>query len=146
MSYDLIIRGGRIVDGTGLKAYSADLAVQDGRIARIGRIDGVDGVDADAARVYDAEGLVVAPGFIDIHTHYDVQPDWDPIATPSSARAARYCGKCRSKVEAYLKALSGKMITTIAFGSSSITLRAPTRAIAELGPAMMLSSPTGTVR
>jgi len=78
MGYDLIIRGGRVVDGTGLRAYSADVAVQGDRIARIGR------VDADAERVFDAKGLVVAPGFIDIHTHYDVQLDWDPIATPSS--------------------------------------------------------------
>ena len=78
MSYDLIIRGGRIVDGTGLKAYAADLAIENGRIAKIGRID------QGAERVYDATGLVVSPGFIDIHTHYDVQLDWDPIATPSS--------------------------------------------------------------
>jgi len=77
MGYDLIIRGGRVVDGTGLRAYSADIAIADGRIARIGRIDG------DADRVFDASGLIVSPGFIDIHTHYDVQLDWDPIATPS---------------------------------------------------------------
>ena len=77
MSYDLIIRGGRVIDGTGLKAYAADLAVEDGRIAKIGRID------ESAARTFDASGLVVAPGFIDIHTHYDVQLDWDPLATPS---------------------------------------------------------------
>jgi N-acyl-D-aspartate/D-glutamate deacylase len=79
MVYDLIIRGGRVIDGTGLKGFSADVAVQDGRIARIGRLAG-----EDTERSYDATGLVVAPGFIDIHTHYDVQLDWDPLATPSS--------------------------------------------------------------
>jgi N-acyl-D-aspartate/D-glutamate deacylase len=78
MGYELIIRGGRVVDGTGLKGYAADIGVRDGRIARIGRIDD------SAEREFDAAGLVVAPGFIDIHTHYDVQLDWDPIATPSS--------------------------------------------------------------
>ena len=78
MRFDLIIRNGRVVDGTGLKAYAADVAIADGRIARIGRIN------ESAAREYDATGLVVSPGFIDIHTHYDVQLDWDPIATPSA--------------------------------------------------------------
>ena len=77
MTFDLVIRGGRVVDGTGMPAYLADLAIQDGRIARIGRIDG------DCARTIDAAGAVVAPGFIDVHTHYDVQLDWDPLATPS---------------------------------------------------------------
>jgi len=78
MRFDLIIRNGRVIDGTGLKGYSADIAIKDGRIARIGR------VDDSAEREYDAAGLVVCPGFIDIHTHYDVQLDWDPIATPSA--------------------------------------------------------------
>jgi N-acyl-D-amino-acid deacylase len=62
-TYDLILRGGRVVDGTGNPAYFADVAVKDGRIAAIGRIAG----DANAA--VDAKGLIVAPGFIDVHTH-----------------------------------------------------------------------------
>jgi N-acyl-D-amino-acid deacylase len=64
-NYDLIIRQGRVVDGTGNPAYFADVAVKDGRIAAIGRISG------DAATVVDAKGMVVAPGFIDVHTHAD---------------------------------------------------------------------------
>ncbi len=77
MAVDLVIRGGRVVDGTGLPSYTADVSICGDRIAKIGR------VEERGAREIDAEGLVVAPGFIDVHTHYDVQLDWDPLATPS---------------------------------------------------------------
>ena len=77
MAFDLVIRGGRVVDGSGMPGFSADIAIQDGRIVRIGRVTGA------AKRVIEADGAVVTPGFIDVHTHYDVQLDWDPIASPS---------------------------------------------------------------
>jgi N-acyl-D-amino-acid deacylase len=66
MRYDLLLRGGRVVDGSGSPGFDADVAVQDGRIASIGQLD-----DAEADRVIDVAGKVVAPGFIDIHSHCD---------------------------------------------------------------------------
>ena len=78
MTYDIIIRGGTIVDGSGAPRFRADLAIQDGRIASIGRIP-----DASREEI-DADGLVVAPGFIDGHTHFDAQISWDPYGTSSS--------------------------------------------------------------
>jgi len=75
--YDLLIRGGTLVDGTGAPARRADLAVRAGRIAAIGDVRGT------AARTIDAEGAVVAPGFVDIHTHYDAQVFWDRMLSIS---------------------------------------------------------------
>ncbi|MGH8012218.1 MAG: amidohydrolase family protein, partial [Candidatus Binataceae bacterium] len=78
MSYDLLITDGRICDGTGAPLYDGSLAVKDGKIAAIGVVTGA------AKREIDARGLVVAPGFIDIHTHYDAQISWDRLLTCSS--------------------------------------------------------------
>ena len=76
--FDVVIRGGTIVDGTGIPRYRGDLAIRDGRVARIsGRIP------AGAAKEIDASGCIVAPGAIDLHTHYDAQLNWDPYATLS---------------------------------------------------------------
>ena len=77
MAYDLVIQNGMVVDGTGFPRYRADVAIKDGRIAEVGRIRGA------AGATIDAEGRVVAPGFIDIHTHYDAQPFWDKLGTSS---------------------------------------------------------------
>lgn len=76
--YDVLIKGGRIVDGTGVESYKADIGVTDGRIAEIGQLD------MPAKKTINAEGLMVSPGFVDPHTHYDAQILWDPYATPSN--------------------------------------------------------------
>jgi N-acyl-D-aspartate/D-glutamate deacylase len=76
--HDLVIRGGTLIDGTGAPARTADVAVADGRIVEVGRVGGA------ARRTFDADGLAVTPGFVDIHTHYDGQATWDPQLAPSS--------------------------------------------------------------
>jgi N-acyl-D-aspartate/D-glutamate deacylase len=75
--FDVIVRGGRIVDGSGGPSFMGDVAVKDGRIAAVGHIEG------EASQVLDAAGRVVAPGFIDPHTHFDVQLLWDGAARPA---------------------------------------------------------------
>jgi N-acyl-D-amino-acid deacylase len=77
-SYDLIVRNGTVIDGTGSEPRDADVAVQDGRIAAIGRLEG------SGREEIDARGLTVTPGFVDIHTHYDGQVTWDDRFSPSS--------------------------------------------------------------
>src|ERR1700687_3354442 len=79
MTHDLVVKNARIVDGTGKPAYAGDVAIQNGRIAAVGEVSGA------ATRTIDADGQVVAPGFIDAHTHYDAQLLWDPTANPSTA-------------------------------------------------------------
>ena len=78
MTWDLKIVGGSVVDGTGAPAFSANLAVKDGRIVEIGRCAGA------AATVIDAERAIVTPGFVDVHTHYDGQATWDADMLPSA--------------------------------------------------------------
>lgn len=78
MDYDLIIRNGFVVDGTGLTRRRVDVGIKDGRIARLARLDGV-----RAHEEIDAQGKIVAPGIVDAHTHYDPQITFDPYATTS---------------------------------------------------------------
>ena len=76
--YDLIVKGGRIYDGSGMPSFTADLAISNGRIAAIGR------VNDKGAEILDAGGLAVAPGIIDFHTHFDAQIWWDPLGSSSN--------------------------------------------------------------
>jgi N-acyl-D-aspartate/D-glutamate deacylase len=75
--HDIVIRGGTIVDGTGKASYTGDVAIADGRIAAVG------GKQGPGKREIDANGLLVTPGWVDVHTHYDGQAMWDPLLAPS---------------------------------------------------------------
>src|ERR1700682_3463692 len=95
---DVVIRGGTVVDGTGAPARRADVGIRGGGGGEIGK------VSDETAETVDAEGLVVAPGFVDPHTHYDAQLFWDPAATPSNLHGvtsmiAGNCGFTLAPVE-----------------------------------------------
>jgi N-acyl-D-aspartate/D-glutamate deacylase len=99
MAYDLLLRNGRIVDGSGMPAYHGDVGIADGKIIELGRLSG------PARRTLDVDGLAIAPGFIDNHCHYDAQVTWDPLCTFSCYHGA----------------------TTVIIGNCSLTL-APVKA------------------
>ncbi|HET7006737.1 MAG TPA: amidohydrolase family protein [Candidatus Binatia bacterium] len=90
MDYDLLIKNGRVVDGSGLPSYVADVGIKDGKIAEMGRLHGT------AARTIDANGFIVSPGFIDHHTHMDGQILWDPFGTcePQHGVTSIIMGNC----------------------------------------------------
>jgi N-acyl-D-aspartate/D-glutamate deacylase len=75
--HDIVIRGGTIMDGTGKAGFTGDVAIADGRIAAVG------GKQGPGKREIDANGLLVTPGWVDVHTHYDGQAMWDPLLAPS---------------------------------------------------------------
>jgi N-acyl-D-amino-acid deacylase len=111
MSFDTIIKGGTVVDGSGLPMRRADVGIRDGAITDIGRLSG-------ARRTIDADGLVVMPGIVDVHTHYDPQLSFEPFATSScfhgvTSVVAGNCGysiaPCRPEDHAYLTALFAKV-------------------------------------
>ena len=76
---DLVVRGGRVVDGTGAAAVTADVAIHEGVIVEV-----APRIDAAAAEIIDAAGCIVTPGFVDVHTHYDGQVTWDEVLEPST--------------------------------------------------------------
>ena len=76
--YDSVIRKGTIIDGSGDARFVADIAVSDGKIVKVGE------VQESGQREIDAAGLLVTPGWVDVHTHYDGQATWDPVLAPSS--------------------------------------------------------------
>src|SRR5678816_2091868 len=82
MTYELLIKNGRIVDGSGAPAFRGDVGIRNGKIAEVGKLR------SGAARTIDADGLVVAPGFVDTHCHYDAQVTWDPLCTFSCYHGA----------------------------------------------------------
>jgi N-acyl-D-aspartate/D-glutamate deacylase len=98
MTYDLLIKDGRVVDGSGMPSFRGDVGVKDGKIVEIGKLTGA------SARTVNAEGRAIAPGFIDNHAHYDGQVTWDPLCTFSPQHGA----------------------TTVIFGNCSLAL-APVR-------------------
>ncbi|MHB8467309.1 MAG: amidohydrolase family protein, partial [Acidimicrobiales bacterium] len=79
MAHDLVVRRGTIVDGTGAPATEGDVAVDDGRVTEIGPSGALAG-----RRTLDAEGMLVTPGWVDIHTHYDGQATWDEVLAPTA--------------------------------------------------------------
>jgi N-acyl-D-aspartate/D-glutamate deacylase len=82
MAYDVLIKNGRVVDGSGMPSFNGDVAVKDGKIAEIGKLSGA------ADQVVDVGGQVIAPGFIDNHCHYDAQVTWDPLCSFSCDHGA----------------------------------------------------------
>jgi len=77
--YDIVIKNGKLIDGTGMDAVDGDLAIRDGVIAEVGGA-----ISAPARRTIDADGAIVTPGWVDVHTHYDGQISWDSQIAPSS--------------------------------------------------------------
>src|SRR3989442_12571785 len=76
--HDIVIRGGTVIDGTGAERRTGDVAIDGDRIAAVGQVD-----ERGKAEI-DADGAIVTPGVVDVHTHYDGQVTWDPLVTPSS--------------------------------------------------------------
>ncbi len=112
---EYVIKGGLLADGSGRPARAADIAIRDGVIVAVTEPGGI---DEDATTTFDASGLVVCPGFVDPHTHYDAQLFWDPLATPSNVHGvtsiiAGNCGFTLAPVHAddadYLRRMMAKV-------------------------------------
>ena len=82
MAYDLLVKNGRIADGSGMPSFNGDVGVRNGKIVQMGKLSG------PAHQTIDAEGRVIAPGFVDNHCHYDAQVTWDPLCSYSCYHGA----------------------------------------------------------
>ena len=110
-TFDTIIKGGTVVDGTRVPRYKADVGIKNGKITKIGRLNG-----SDATHVLDATGLIVAPGFIDLHTHYDAQLHWDPYCSIGGWHGVTSVtiGNCGfGFAPVYAKAIAGSWSTAV---------------------------------
>ncbi len=123
--YDLVIKGAVVADGTGASLLNADVEVKDGHIAEVGRITGA------TTETVDADGLVLAPGIVDVHTHYDAQLTWDSNATPSPSLGVTTvvvgnCGfsiapcppECRDLIARNLAEVEGMSLTALRSGTN----------------------------
>ncbi|MBV8950116.1 MAG: amidohydrolase family protein, partial [Actinobacteria bacterium] len=125
VSYDLIVRGGDVVDGTGLPRRRVDVGVRDGRIVKLARLGGESARDE-----IDASGMIVAPGIVDVHTHYDPQITFDPYATMScfhgvTTVVAGNCGfslaPCKPEDRAFLTGIFARVENMDPIALSAIT-------------------------
>src|SRR5262245_30017538 len=130
MAYDLLIKNGLVVDGSGMPAFRGDVGIKDGKVVEIGKLTG------PAARTIDADGRAVAPGFIDNHCHYDAQVTWDPLCTfsPEHGSTSVIFGNCSLSLApvrrgteerlaeflSYVEAIPMEVLRTLEFGWETV--------------------------
>src|SRR5487761_275927 len=111
MAYDLLIKNGLVVDGSGMPAFRGDVGVRDGKIVEIGKLSGV------ATKTIAAAGRAVSPGFIDNHCHYDAQVTWDPLCTfsPEHGATTVIFGNCSLSLAPVRKGTEGRLAEFLSY-------------------------------
>src|ERR1700722_9648107 len=108
--FDVVIRGGQVVDGTGAPRRDADVGITDGKIRAVGKLE------ESGRRVIDADGAIISPGFIDVHTHYDAQAFFDPTLSPSPLHGVTtvFAGNCGFSIAPMTPSTARYLMTTLA--------------------------------